>query len=601
MRFSSLMIIVGWAVTLLLPTGTLASEPQQLFWSSLTPFEIRTLQNIEKARSGDADTLLALALMASGDIRDQQRYDRIKRRIIKFQKSVQSDIGGEATIYAKGEKLLHAMHTAFFAGGDSRRDTELVEGYDSDQSQVSAIFRNGRFNCISSAILYIILARYLDLQVEGVATAHHAFIQIRGENGRVIEVETTSKQGYGLTHDAKFYRNHFIRFSISRNLAVPTYEDYLKRRVLPPYRFIAENMNHQHTAKKRMKPSDRHRLFEMMGYLDAETVTSQLIRLTALSNTCVRLLGQASTTDAERMMAALSPVLRHVKSRAWIRQTRQPDIAKIWERISALHLIQGHLLMKADRYIAARDQYASALKWANGERLQKQARAGQLKSQGYGAFRNHHWEAAVQAYQLLLPLLGASDHKQAASIRENIAAAYWNWAKREGDNGNWLKAARHYGAVADWTRNRNMAARARSAQTRSGAMHHLKRKEWDQAIAKFNAVLPHQKGGNKNIVRSNIGTAYIQWGNHHFQQQAYGDALDKYEAALGVLRGDDRDLVLRNIAAAYHNLTIPHLNAKRIDKAVAILNSGVRRFPDCAACREELKDLNHKRKAGVPQ
>lgn len=601
MRFLSFMMILGWAFALVSPPGSAGAQPHPPLWSPLTSFENHTLERIEAARSGDADTLLALALMASGDMRDQQSYDRVKRRILEFTASIRSDIKRQTSVYARGEKLLHAMHASFFSGGDGGEETELVEGYDSEQSRLSVIFRNGQFNCISSAILYMILARYFDLHVEGVVTAHHAFIQIQDQNGRIIEVETTSKLGYGLIHDADFYKKRFARFSISRNLAVPTYEDYLKRRVLPPYRFIAENMNHQHTGKERMKASHRQRLYEMMGYLDSDTPASQLIRLTALSNACIRLLGKHSAAEAMRMSAVLEPVLQHVKSRGWISRTGEPEISKIWDRISVLHLMQGHLFMKADRYGIAQSQYVRALKWARTKRLQRQARVGHLKSQAYTAFRDQHWNGAVQAYQQLLTLFDPSDHKQTASTRENIAAAYWNWGNSEGDSGDWTEAAERYAAVAHWTLNRDTKAKAKSAQARSKAMLHLQRKEWEQAIGIFKAVLPHQKDGNRKVVRNNIGTAYIQWGNRLFHQQSYDAALDKYEAALGVLEGRDRDLAIRNIAAAYHNMTVPHLKARRVDRAVAILNSGVQRFPDCAPCRDELRKLNRKQAASAHQ
>ena len=600
MRISSLMIILGCVFALLFPPGAWGTPSQLPLWSPLTSFEVRTLQRIDLARTGDADTLLALALMASGDIRHQKSYDIIRKRILQFTQSHQSEIRKETAIYAKGEKLLHAMHASFFASGGGQ-ENELVEGYDSKQSQVSTIFKNGRFNCISSAILYMILARYADLRVEGVVTAHHAFIQILDENGRMIEVETTSKLGYGLAHDAEFYRKSFARFSLSRNLSMPTYEDYLKRRVLPPYRFIAENMNHQHTAKEHMKTPHRQRLYEIMGYLDSETPSSQLIRLNALSNACIRLLGQRSPAGTDRMFSVLDPVLRHVKSRPWIHQTQNSEVIKIQSRIGAIHLMQGHLQMKADRFTPAQRQYTMALKWARENSLQKQSQIGLLKSIGSEAFHKHQWEAAVQAYQKLLPLFDVSNRKQAAATRENIAAAYWNWANTDGNRGDWEKAATRYAAAAHWTRDRITSGNARSAKTKADAMHHLQLGDWEQAIQKFKAVLPLLEEANRKGVRSNIGTAYVNWGNDLFHRQAYGEALDKYEAALDISKRDNRALVIRNIAAAYHNLTVPHLKTKRLKQAVAILQSGVNRFPDCTPCREELRDLNRQLKAFTSQ
>ena len=600
-RSKALISGISWLACLLIAGSVWGDVAPLPFWSPLTPFETRTLHRIEQARSGDADTLLALALIASGDIRDRKGYDRINKRVHRFVQTHRSAIGTENTVYAKGEKLLHAMHADFFAGGGKGRQSELIGGYDAEQSRVSAIFHNGRFNCISSAILYVVLARYFDLNVEGVVTAQHAFIQIRDENGRLIDVETTSGKGFGLTHDEEFYRTGFTRFSLSRDLSVPTYADYLKRRVLPPYRFIAENMNHQHTAKTRMKVSHRLRLYEMIGYLDPDTAASQLIRLKALNNACIRLVDKQTENGADRMFSVLDTVLRHVKARDWIQHTRQPEIAQLWDRIGALHLMQGHLHMKTHRFQAARGQYHLALNWVRKRSLQKQADISLLKSQGYEAFDNQRWAEAIEIYQKLLALSDSVDDKQVGATRENIAAAYWNWANAAGDRKNWAQAAVRYAAVADWTRNRGTARQAASAKANAEAMHLLQNGKWQKAIERFNTLLPRQSETGRKAVQVNIGSAYIKWGNALFSRQAYNAALDKFEAALGVLQRENRDLVLRNIAAVYHNLTIPYLKAKQPEKAVRLLKSAIGRFPTCTPCRQELQDLQKRLKASPQQ
>jgi tetratricopeptide (TPR) repeat protein len=593
---SKLRIAVFCGLAFLLATGAARGVETPLpIWSPLTPFETRTLHHIERARAGDADTLLALALIASGDIRDQKAYDRIRNRVQRFIQTHRAEILSQKSIYARGEKLLHAMHADFFAGDGKGQHSGLIGGYDAEQSKVSVIFRDGRFNCISSAILYIVLARYFNLNVEGVVTSQHAFVQIRDEDGRPIEVETTAYDGYGLTHDAKFYRTRFTRFSLSRNLSVPTYADYLKRRVLPPYRFIAENMNHQHTSRERMKTADRQRLSEMLGYIDAETPASQLIRLNALNNACIRWI--AKNADADRISTVLQRVLRHVQSRAWIGHTEQSKVAEIWDRIGALHLMLGHLQLNADRFTAARDQYTLALKWSREKNLKKQAKIGLLNAQVHEAFDDHRWESAIEIYSKLLSLLDKNDNQRVNTTHENIATAYWNWANTAANKGHWSQAAERYASAASWTRNRDTKKHALSARANAEAMHHLQNGEWDLAIKTFKTILSGQDAAGRKVVRANIGSAYVRWGNALFHQQAFRAALDKFEAALDVLQGENRNLVIRNIAAAYHNMMIPHLNAHQPQKAVALLKSATKRFPTCAPCRQELRDLQQRLKA----
>lgn len=599
MRSKTLITVFSW-LTFFLVTGTaLGGEAPLPFWSQLTPFEIRTLQRIELALSGDADTLLALALIASGDIRDQKAYHRIKKRVHRFVQAHRTDIGTEKTVYARGEKLLHAMHAGFFAGGGKGRNTELIGGYNEAQSRVSGIFHNGRFNCISSAILYMVLARYFELDVEGVIMPQHAFVQIRGENGRPIEVETTSNYGYDLTHDAEFYRNRFTRFSLSRNLPVPTYADYLKRQVLPPYRLIAENMNTQHTAKARMEASDRQRLSEMTGYLDPDTAASQLIRLNALHNACIRLVAKNKETDADRMFSVVQHVLRHVQSRDWIHHTQRPEIVKIWDRIGAIHLMLGHLHMKTGRLPAARHQYTRAVKWAREKNLQKQAKISVLNSIGHEAFDSHRWNSAIETYLKLLPHFDAADDKQINTTHENIATAYWNWANAAGNKGNWAQAVVRYGKAAHWTRNRNTKKRAMAAKADAEARLHMQNGEWEAAIRKLKTIQSRQDKSGGKVVQTNIGSAYISWGNTLFNQQDYNAAIDKYEAALDVLEGEKQNLVIRNIAAAYHNLTLPYLKTQHPERAVDVLKSGIDRFPTCGQCRLELQNLQMRLEASA--
>lgn len=592
MRMIAPLMALGLATLMMIPTAPCRAGSRLPVWSPLTAFEAETLESLQAAQSGKPDTLLALALIASGDVRDSKNYRLIKSQIERFVEKSGPSIRTLPSVYEKGERLLNAMHARFFTGGKNQNSTELIKGYHSEQSRVSEIFRSGRFNCISSAILYIILARYLDLDVEGVVTTQHAFIQIRDSGGRFIEVETTSNQGYGLVHDEAFYKNSFARFSLSRNLSVPTYEDYLKRRVVPPYQLIAQNMNHQHTARSRMDDTTRWRLYELMGYLDSESASSQLIRLNTLTNACVQYLGQQDRSNGARLFTVLDSVLQHVKSRPWIKETSRKDIAEIWDRISTIHLMLGHLEVDAERFDGAHGHYSKAREWARTQSLETQAEIGQYKAKGFGAFRQKRWHAAIQSYQKLLPLIEKTDTGQRDATCENIAAAFWNLANAAGHRDDWTKAAEHYVSAAKWTRNSSTLKKAKSAGARAKAMHHYESRDWNKAIEGFKAALPLQDKEHGLMVRNNIGMAYISWGNTLFSQQAYDTALDKYEAALDMLPLDKRELVYKNIAAAYHNMTVPMLRKKQFDKAADIMTSGVKRFPHCEPCRQRLNQTH---------
>jgi tetratricopeptide (TPR) repeat protein len=83
----------------------------------------------------------------------------------------------------KGEFILSFIHSHIF------------KNYSLNQTRLDEIFVSGRYNCVSSAVLYMLLASSLGLDVQGVATKDHAFatLSIAGE---LIDVETTNKYGF---------------------------------------------------------------------------------------------------------------------------------------------------------------------------------------------------------------------------------------------------------------------------------------------------------------------------------------------------------------------------------------------------------------------
>lgn len=83
----------------------------------------------------------------------------------------------------KGEAVISYMHRRF------------LSGYSERQTRLDFLLSTGKFNCVSSAVLYYILARSVGLEVSGVVTSDHAFCSVRVgvEN---VDVETTSPYGF---------------------------------------------------------------------------------------------------------------------------------------------------------------------------------------------------------------------------------------------------------------------------------------------------------------------------------------------------------------------------------------------------------------------
>ncbi len=248
-------------------------------WSHLTPFELQTLNSHELAINNDPDALLALYLLASGDVRQQEDFDRIRDQLNDWIKNQRQRVARGVDAKARAELLHLAMHENFFIPSTN---TDMPKGYDDNQSQLSKIFTDKTYNCISSALLYIVLTRHFGFEPEGVLLPSHAFVQLNFRNGQELEVETTSRNGFNVLHDEKYYRdiaNDQQSWYVERSLTPSSYEDYLQRRILSPVELGLENMWHQHTSPERMAFIDRMRVAEIRALLQPSNRIAQFNRL----------------------------------------------------------------------------------------------------------------------------------------------------------------------------------------------------------------------------------------------------------------------------------------------------------------------------------
>ncbi len=87
------------------------------------------------------------------------------------------------SVRERAERLLEMLHRRVF------------RQYDEWQTRLDDLLDTGRFNCVSSAVLYGLLARSLGLEFRAVQTADHAFIRVlSGAQG--WDVETTNPYGF---------------------------------------------------------------------------------------------------------------------------------------------------------------------------------------------------------------------------------------------------------------------------------------------------------------------------------------------------------------------------------------------------------------------
>jgi hypothetical protein len=121
------------------------------------------------------------ALLASGLA--PERAASYESRLAALFEGLRADVGQVAESVAKGEAILTFLHKRAF------------RTYGENATTLDGILDAGMFNCVSSAVLYMLAARELGLETEGVRTSDHAFCALIVGN-RKIDVETTNPYGF---------------------------------------------------------------------------------------------------------------------------------------------------------------------------------------------------------------------------------------------------------------------------------------------------------------------------------------------------------------------------------------------------------------------
>ena len=159
----------------------LAAAPAPV--TSLPP--LTPLERALTAHAGDGKlegtTLLDAALLASGV--PEPRIAAEAKRVREALAPAIAHARREKDEGARGKALLVALH-----------DT-VLRRYEFTATELHQVVRTGEFNCLSSALLYLVAAEGLLQTARGVVTPHHAFVRVT-LGTRVVDVETTSRAGF---------------------------------------------------------------------------------------------------------------------------------------------------------------------------------------------------------------------------------------------------------------------------------------------------------------------------------------------------------------------------------------------------------------------
>jgi len=127
------------------------------------------------------DELISASLILS-EVEDNQ-LDSLKNTFYVKIDEVKAYFKGRGVSPELGDDLLQYIHNQY------------LRRYNVKQTRLDELLKEGTYNCVSSAIFYLILSRSLGFAVYGVKTVDHSFCAIQvGE--KYYDVETTSVYGF---------------------------------------------------------------------------------------------------------------------------------------------------------------------------------------------------------------------------------------------------------------------------------------------------------------------------------------------------------------------------------------------------------------------
>jgi len=372
----------------------------------------------------------------------------------------------------RAEFILTYMHRNF------------LRSYSLYQTRVDTVFTNGNYNCVSSAVLYVILCESAGLSTSGVVTRDHALVTVHID-GQDIDVETTNRHGFDPGNRKEFH-DQFGRLTGFSYVPARNYRD---RQTISKIELISLILNNRIAEYERANryaeavplAVDRAALIRGDSLAVTEgTVLSEAIFEDPRENLLDRIFNYgASLLNANREADALDWAV--ASSSMYPAQERWQEFihAAVNNRIASLlrggkttdaknflesHkaflteanyaqlnslLIDAHLLSRANQITTAAegDDVAAAIEEARTSGALAERRASELliytiqkTAAVLCAAPAKNWRAAIQYMEASINRFGANRELEQAlrTYRGNLAAEYHNrfaaeWNKRNYD------------------------------------------------------------------------------------------------------------------------------------------------------------------------
>jgi tetratricopeptide (TPR) repeat protein len=517
-----------------------------------------------EARAGKLDrwTFSEVTLLASGvtDAGARKTYlAKIDDIVARARKATE----GAKSPHEKGEKLLQSLH-----------EGPMAKGYESNQTLLSTLLDTGKFNCVSSAVLYNVVAGRLGLEARAVEIPGHVY-SVLYVDGKPIDVETTNAHGFDPANPEQ-------REKLRKEKGITVLADKHagQGRELGDLGLTAVIWANRSASLSEAK---RYHEAALAGFralcLDPESPTALKNAQAALNNGCLHLSAEGKHEEAERMAGVgleLDPANNSLRNNhvlaclAWaesLRKAGKEDDALAVLRRAADRAPKDH---KKDY-----QELQARLYTRPGEELVK---AGE-------------WDKALA---LAKGGLSKIDEEARQDLRRWRNGLFLRWADAE-QKGNVEKA------VAVLEKGMAVDPEERNFANNLACLVHDRAKELDAAGKPDEAkafVAAMQKRFEKCHDVQQVGAWFVRDVVDGLTGQSkFDEALKAQDRYAGLIKdqGDAEDVVLR----IYNAEAKPHVDKEKWAEAIAVFEKGLKRFPKHAGLKQNLEYYQAMAKKGA--